>query len=105
MWEALTLNPVLVSLGAPFAPTVECAMYGALLVFRGIIGVPGGSGAGFLLATLPASFPAPAFTRRVLGATGTTVVHLNLNTDRTVTAAQGVTGDWVALDATVVALP
>lgn len=104
-WEALTLNPVLASEGAPFAPTVQCAMYGDLLVFRGLISVPGGAGSGFWLATLPAGFPAPAFTRRALGGQGSTVVHLNLNTDRTIVTASGISSNWVSLDSTVVALP
>jgi hypothetical protein len=104
-WLTLPLASGLASLGAPFATDVQYALVGPLLVFRGIISTPGGAGGGFLLATLPASVPAPAFTRRVAVQTAaTSVAGINVNPDRTI-ATGGTIFDFVALDGVCVALP
>lgn len=104
-WLTLPLDGVLASLGAPFATTVQYALVGPLLVFRGIISTPGGAGGGFTLATLPGTVTAPAFVRRVVVQTSASQsAGLNINPDRTITTG-GAILDFVVLDGVCVALP
>lgn len=104
-WSTLPLDGALVSLGAPFATTVQYSVVGPLLVFRGIISTPGGAGPGFTLATLPGTVPAPAFVRRVVVQTAAgSIAGLNINPDRTITVGSAIS-DFVALDGVAVALP
>jgi hypothetical protein len=104
-WLTLPLDGALTSLGAPFATTVQYALIGPFLVFRGIIGTPGGASGGFLLATLPGTVPAPGFTRRVVVQTAATAVAgININPDRTITTG-GTIADFVVLDGVCLALP
>lgn len=104
-WAALPLAGALASLGAPYATTVQYALIGPLLVFRGLIATPGGAGLDFVLATLPGTVPAPGFQRRLMVQSSSGYAGLNLNTDRTLSVGAPSIGDWVALDSAMVALP
>lgn len=105
-WQTLPLDGALVALTAGgFPTTVQYAVIGSLLVFRGIIATTGGAGAGFTLATLPGTVTAPAFVRRVIVQTGaSTPAGININPDRTIKTG-GTIGDFVVLDGVCVALP
>lgn len=105
-WEALSLESPFTAVGTPFAPTVQVALLGGcILCFRGLIST-GVIGSGVWVATIPASFPAPAFTRRLTAqVSANNAVGLNLQADRKLVTSDATGNSFIALDGVVCVIP